>query len=130
VEALLDTCCIIWLVSEPPRLSSRVRETLDDPETVAVVSPVSCAELACLWQRNRITIDRHWKAWFNHYVGVNSWQVDTIDLDVVQEAWSLPGEFHADPADRLLVAAARLHGYTILTADRRIREYPHVKSLW
>ena len=75
-------------------------------------------------------LDRHWKAWFAEMVRRNDWQVDMIDLELVQEAWSLPGDFHADPVDRLLVAAARVHGYTILTADRRILDYPHVKSLW
>ena len=63
-------------------------------------------------------------------VGVYAWAVEVVDLAIVQEAWSLPGEFHADPVDRILVATARLRGYTILTADRRILEYPHVKSLW
>jgi PIN domain nuclease of toxin-antitoxin system len=34
----------------------------------------------------------------------------------------LPESFHRDPADRILVATARVHGATILTADRRILE--------
>jgi PIN domain nuclease of toxin-antitoxin system len=131
VDALLDTCCLIWALNEPERLSDRARQVLGDPDTVPIVSPVSCAELACLWERKRVAMDRHWRAWFRHYViEVNDWTVEVIDLNVVEEAWSLPGEFPPDPADRVLIATARLRGYTILTADRRILEYPHVKSLW
>ena len=45
------------------------------------------------------------------------------------EAYALPGAFHRDPADRVLVAAARLQGWTLLTADDRILEYRDVRSL-
>jgi PIN domain nuclease of toxin-antitoxin system len=48
----------------------------------------------------------------------------------MEEAFSLPSPFHADPADRMLVATARPHGLAILTADRRILDYPHVETCW
>ena len=44
------------------------------------------------------------------------------------EAYALPGSFHRDPADRLLVAAARRSGLTLVTADDRILAYPHVHT--
>ena len=75
-------------------------------------------------------IDRHWKKWFRYYVGLNGWQVEDIDLDIMEEAYSLPDAFHADPADRVITATARLKNYTILTADKRILAYPHVNSAW
>lgn len=49
--------------------------------------------------------------------------------DTMREAYSLPGHFHQDPADRIMVATARKHDLTILTGDRKIIDYPHVKSL-
>lgn len=52
-----------------------------------------------------------------------------ITHDLALEAYSLPGHFHEDPADRLLVASARLLGLTFLTADERILSYPAVRSL-
>ena len=39
------------------------------------------------------------------------------------ESSHLPGEFHADPADRILVATARRLDATLITADRKIIEY-------
>jgi PIN domain nuclease of toxin-antitoxin system len=42
----------------------------------------------------------------------------------------LPDTFHADPADRIITATARLNDYTILTADKKILAYPHVNSAW
>jgi PIN domain nuclease of toxin-antitoxin system len=48
----------------------------------------------------------------------------------MEEAYSLPDDFHADPADRIITATARLNNYKILTADKKILAYPHVKSIW
>ena len=50
-------------------------------------------------------------------------------LEMAAEAYTLPGAFHRDPADRVLVAAARLQGWTLVTADDRILKYPEVRSL-
>ena len=61
---------------------------------------------------------------------MNAWRVADIDLQVVEEAYSLPGEYHRDPADRILAATARLKHLTILTADQKILDYPHVETMW
>jgi PIN domain nuclease of toxin-antitoxin system len=55
-----------------------------------------------------------------------------IDLspDVAIDSCNLPGVFHKDPADRIIVAAARIHNLTLLTKDQKILDYPHVKSTW
>ncbi len=42
----------------------------------------------------------------------------------------LPDTFHTDPADRIIAATARIHDLTVLTADRKILDYPHVSSAW
>ncbi|MGC9526647.1 MAG: hypothetical protein ACP5D7_14020 [Limnospira sp.] len=42
----------------------------------------------------------------------------------------LPGEFHKDPADRILVAIARRYDILIVSRDEKIRNYPHVKTIW
>lgn len=49
---------------------------------------------------------------------------------IAARSTTLPAPFHDDPADQLIVATAREENATILTMDRRIREYPHVGSLW
>ncbi len=39
------------------------------------------------------------------------------------ESVQLPGSFHADPADRMIVATARIAGAMLVTRDRRILDY-------
>lgn len=129
MNLLLDTCAIIWCVSDPRNLSPAACEAILDKNSRIHVSAISCAEIACLADDGRITVTPHWRTWFNRAVADNGWSVLDINLATVQEAFSLPAGFHRDPADRFIVATARLHALTIVTADRKIIDYPHVKSL-
>jgi PIN domain nuclease of toxin-antitoxin system len=130
MNLLLDTSALLWAVLDPDRLSQTAAEALvASPEPVRV-SAVSCAELACLQRRGRITLDRHWKPWFDHFVAINGWQVVPADLSIIQEAWSLPDCDIRDPADRIVVATARVRRLVLVTGDRRLIDYPHVKTLW
>ena len=52
-----------------------------------------------------------------------------IDAAIARESNRLPGVFHEDPADRIIVATARIHGLILLTSDENILAYPHVKTL-
>jgi PIN domain nuclease of toxin-antitoxin system len=130
MNILLDTCAFIWAVSAPDKLTSDAATALTEREALIYVSPISCAEIAFLAERGRIILEQHWKTWFNHFLRLNDWHVKDIDLPVIQEAYSLPGSFHQDPADRIITATARLYNLTVVTADRKIIDYPHVATLW
>ena len=130
MKLLLDTCAILWGVSKPEELSLKATKVLKDIENQVLVSPMSCAEIACLVQRKRIKLDRHWKLWFREFVEKNGWNLIPVDLPIVEEAYSLAEDFHQDPVDRILVATARLHEASIVTADKKILNYPHVESVW
>ncbi len=129
MKVLLDTCAIIWSVSAPEKLPKKAVKTLQDKSTEVFVSPISCAEIACLEERGRITLDRHWKNWFDFYVQLNGWHIIDISLPIIQEAFALPPPFHADPADRIITATARLMQLKLITGDRKIIDYPFVETL-
>ncbi len=130
MTVVLDTCAIVWAVSAPEQLSPRAVSLLEADDTEVCVSPISCAEIACAVERGRMVIDRHWRLWFRHYVELNGWTVLPVDLESIEEAYALPGSFHRDPADRIIVAEARRRSAPVVTADARILGYPHVKSIW
>ncbi|MBN2442764.1 MAG: type II toxin-antitoxin system VapC family toxin [Spirochaetales bacterium] len=130
MNILLDTCAIIWAISEPSQLSEKAKKLIRTADSQITVSAISCGEIACAVERNRIDINMHWKKWFNHYIALNNWKCFDISLKIIEEAYSLPGEFHQDPSDRIIVATARLHSLQIITADKKILNYPHVDSEW
>ncbi len=127
---LLDTCSVIWLCAEPDNISAAVQEKLSQDDAEIAVSAVSTAEIACATERDRLRLDRHWKIWFRFVIKENQWRVIPVSLAIIEEAWSLPEEFHPDPADRVIVATARLMNMSIVTGDRKILDYPHVESIY
>ncbi len=54
-----------------------------------------------------------------------------LDLtpSIVVESTQLPGTFHRDPADQLIVATARIYNCVLMTIDPKIVAYPHVQTL-
>ena len=49
--------------------------------------------------------------------------------EVAVESVSLPGVFHRDPSDQIIVATARVHGCPLVTSDAKISRYPHVRTV-
>ena len=129
MKVLLDTCAIIWSVAMPENLSARAATLLGQADTEVFVSPISCAELACLQERGRIELDCHWKICFDRYVEMNGWQLIDISLEIIQDAFSLPAPFHADPADRIIAATTRTHGLALATGDRKLIDYPFLETV-
>lgn len=125
---LLDTCAIIWLVSESKRFSARQRAALEVSSDV-YISAISCAELACLTDRGRLELGQHWKNWFDHYTEQNGIEIVDIGYPTIAEAYSLPGEFHKDPCDRIIVATARTLDLSLVTDDRKLHAYPFVNTI-
>lgn len=85
-----------------------------------------------------ILLDTHIWIWWIHSEVVNWFEqaltysgIVLIDITVpiALESTQLPGEFHRDPADQMIVATARIYDWPLLTADAKILNYPHVKTL-
>lgn len=130
MNIILDTCAIIWSWSKPEELTSKAISALQDKNNKIIVSAISAAEIACLALAKRIIINKHWKLWFREIIQENNWEVAPISLSIIEEAYSLPENFHQDPADRFIVATTRIYQGAIITADLKIRNYPHISTIW
>lgn len=129
MNVLLDTCAILYLSLDDPCITPLTRSIIREAERVWI-SPISSAELACLQDRGRIELPKHWRLWLREALETNGWEPLSITLEIVMEAYSLPGTFHPDPADRILTATARKENLILLTTDRKILDYPHVLAKW
>lgn len=128
VKILLDTCTVIFAAHDPDRLSKAAQDLLVNEDNIVFASAVTAGEIACLSERKRIVLPRHWKTWFRECVDSNGWNVLPLTLEIMEEAYSLPDPIHRDPVDRILIASARLEDMTVITTDRLILDYPHVRS--
>jgi len=127
---LLDTCAILFAAEKTDDLSARALARIEAaaPGEMAV-SAISLGELACLQERGRIRLDRHWRLWWNLLLARTAWTCLPITAEIMAEAFSLPLPIHRDPADRILIATARLEKLTLVTTDATLRAYPHVSTL-
>jgi PIN domain nuclease of toxin-antitoxin system len=126
---VLDTAAWIWRASDPERLTTRVRRAIDEADRV-LVSAISVWEVAMLVARRRIQLDRAVEQWVSIALALPKVQLAPLDPAIAVRSTKLPGEFHPDPADRIIVATALESGAIVITPDERIRSYPHVQSAW
>ena len=127
---LLDTCAVLFIAENTADLSSATLKVIDAaPAGDVFVSAISVAELACLHERGKITLKQHWRAWWDALLRRTGWACLPITAEVLAEAYSLPPPIHRDPADRILVATARVERLTLVTTDGKIRGYPPVATI-
>lgn len=67
--------------------------------------------------------------WLESALAIPDVNLIPITPSIAVDSVNLPGEFHKDPADRLIVATARRYDCILLTQDVSILAYPHVKLL-
>jgi PIN domain nuclease of toxin-antitoxin system len=126
---VLDTATWIWRASDPKRLTTSARRAIDEAER-ALVSAISVWEVAMLVAKRRIQLDRPVEQWVDIALALPGIQLAPLELAIAVRSTKLPGEFHPDPADRIIVATALENAVPIITPDDRIRSYPHVQSAW
>ena len=72
------------------------------------------------------------RTWFARATARPGFRVLPLTAHAAVEAGHLPGVFHRDPADRLLVSVAREEQIAIMTSDRRILAYAalgHIEAI-
>jgi PIN domain nuclease of toxin-antitoxin system len=126
---LLDTHVWVWWVHGERLSASQLKELATNEETGLGVSVISCWEVAKLVERKRLTLPRPIDEWIKLALGYPGVQRLDLTPDIAIESSRLPGEFHRDPADQLLVATARVLEVPLATADQKILDYPHVETL-
>jgi len=128
---LLDTHTWIWSHSATKLLSDNVKILIKQTQTdQRAIASISIWEFAMMVTKGRINVKIDPKRWLNNAIGNSGLQVIELTPEIAMESCNLPGGFHKDPADQIIVATARTHNLTLLTKDRKIIEYPHVKAIW
>lgn len=125
---LLDTCTLIWLSTEPEKLSLVSMRAVDASDSALLWSDVSALEIALKWSAGKLVLPDPPRHWLEQQI--DTWGLDCLSLrrTDIYRASELP-PYHRDPFDRLLVATALGANATILTPDDAIRQYP-VSCRW
>lgn len=127
---MLDTHIWVWWIHDDPMLTEQQKQWIQGNEEQGLgISVISCWEVAKLVEYNRLTLPCSIEEWLEQALSYPGIQLLSLTPRIVVESTKLPGTFHRDPADQLIVATARVNDSPLLTADDRILNYPHVKLL-
>ena len=125
---LLDTHIWVWWVHRDEPLPARLRTFIERHESATLgVSAISCWEVAKLVERGRLPLPMPTGDWLHAALAYPGVRLLDLTPDISMQSCSRPGDFHADPADQIIVATARHHRVGLVTLDARIRGYPHVQ---
>lgn len=113
---------MLMCVYENNNRNTKERKALDHlaGERQVSVSWVSIWETEMLERKGRITLLPNINVWVHAASQPEVSTILPVDVSVVLAQRELPEAFHADPADRLIVATSMLSGYPLAIQDRKI----------
>ena len=128
---VLDTHALVWALIDDPRLGPIARGMIDEATAAnaALVSAITPWEIAMLVAKGRLALGRDTASWIEAALATPGLRLAPLEPDIAVDSVQMPEPFHADPADRFIVATARRMGATLLTADRAILEYARIGHL-
>ncbi len=105
-----------------------MRDRLDYENDVRV-SAISLLEIATAASLNRLSLKPSPSEWLSVAQTIAQVRLEPLTAALCLDSVSLPGEFHRDPADRIIVALARGLDAELVTADEKILRYSGVRTV-
>ena len=130
---VVDTHVLVWAVDDDARLGHKARAAIEEAgrSDGIAVSAITPWEIALLAEKGRLRLGIDTAVWIDTALDLPGVRLVPIEPAIAIDSVRLPGSFHADPADRLIVATARHCGAALLTADQAILNYAtggHVRA--
>lgn len=126
---ILDTHALIWHASESDRLSKPAREAIQSADRI-LVSAISAWEIGMLVSKGRLSLSLDVAEWIRIAGLLPKMQWVAVEPELAVLSTRLPGDFHGDPADRLIASTAITTGSPLITADQKLRDYLHLRTIW
>ena len=122
---VIDTHILVWAMQDDPRLGTQARRVIDEmtEKSRILISSITPWEIAILVQKGRLALGDDVGRWIDSALALPGLDLAPIEPSIAVDSVRLPGAFHADPADRLIVATARYHRVPLMTADQAILGY-------
>jgi PIN domain nuclease of toxin-antitoxin system len=127
---LLDTHALLWMASDPRRLSKRAHQAILTARqgTGIAVATITLWEIAWLAHHQRIVVMGSVESFVRETVARVILRPATPEIAAL--AVRLPDPFPKDPSDRLIASTAMVEGMPLVTADTRIRQSKVVETVW
>ena len=132
MKYLFDTHTWIWWHMSPENLSTKVRRLISDTDKYdeVLLASISIWEFSKLLEKGRLIISCDPEEWLSEALDMVKFRFVDLTPAIAYKSTILPGNFHGDPADQIIAATAREENATLITKDKKIQNYKHVKTIW
>jgi PIN domain nuclease of toxin-antitoxin system len=129
---VLDTHTLLWWVNDPTALSRPAKKAIDAAvkSNSVFASCISSWEIALLVERGRLRLALDVRDWLSRCESLPFLSFVALNNAIAVESVRLPDFPHADPVDRIIAATALSLGAALVTKDAKLRDYPHLKTIW
>jgi len=130
---VLDTHVLVWWLNGDKKLSPKAKKAFlkyKKQEGSIKVSAICAWEIAMLVEKGRLILNMDVESWLAEVDKIPAITFIPVDVEIAIKSTKLPGAFHKDPADRMIVSLARHLAMPLLTADQEILNYQHVQTIW
>ncbi len=126
---LLDTNIWVWMVESHKNIPRKIKTVLLEPDNYPFhISAISVWEVAKKVSLGKLALSIPIRDWLVQATRKPFIDIVPLTVDIALESTILPGKFRKDPADQIIVASARQGNMTLLTTDKLIMSYQHVKT--
>ena len=128
MRLLLDSQALLWFCEGNAALSAAARAAIEDAQNEKFVSHGTAWEVAIKTSLGKLKLAVPYEDFFPGVLLANGFQELAPDFRHYRELIGLPFH-HRDPFDRLLIAQAKIEGFTVVTSDPQFSAYG-IPILW
>lgn len=118
MNLLLDTHVLLWWLDDHPSLSEAGRSAIADPNNLIILSAVVIWEIRIKQALGKLEIAPD----FYHVIKKQGFELLSVTSDHAYAVGDLPLH-HRDPFDRMIIAQAKLEGFSVITHDLIFKKY-------
>ncbi|HOI92560.1 MAG TPA: type II toxin-antitoxin system VapC family toxin [Candidatus Rifleibacterium sp.] len=126
---ILDTHAWIWWTTDSSNLSEKASKAIKNASRIGIPA-ICCWEIAMLAAKKRIGLSMDVQVWIDLALQKNKVQIVPLSPEIAVLSSRLPGEFHGDPADRLIVATSLALKAPLVSKDCKISSCGFVRTIW
>jgi PIN domain nuclease of toxin-antitoxin system len=128
MKLIMDTCTLLWFLTNDPKLNPNARTVIEDPGNDRWLSPISLVEIALKVRIRKLPLPASFSVMFPALLNLNKISLLPLESHHIDPLTTLPFH-HKDPFDRLIAATALVEGLTLVSADPAFDAYG-VTRLW
>jgi PIN domain nuclease of toxin-antitoxin system len=128
MKLLLDTCTLLWFLTNDVKLSPTAKAAIEDPANERWLSPISLLEIAIKVKSGKLPLPAPFAAMFPALLTLNRINLLPMESQHIEPLTTLPLH-HKDPFDRLIAATALVARLRVVSADPLFDAYG-LTRLW